>query len=297
MGIFKKFYLTLREQGRYPLNQRSSLRAAWDFSVAQVAARLIPGEVCVEFPNDTKLIVPPHMKGASHFIFPGLCEFGDMGFVLHFLRPEDLFTDVGANIGAYTVLAGGAIGCRVVSFEPSAKTFKSLLTNIQVNGFSSRATAYNKAVGREPGTLNFSEGLGTENFVQTGGNGATGNTVEVTSLDHALGQSDPVLMKIDVEGFETEVIAGAASVLKKESLQALIIEKNESGSRYGFDESKLHQTIMSFGFKPFCYSPKTRTIQELPPGMHGNVVYLKNFERARDRVRNAPKFQYKGFSI
>jgi len=42
----------------------------------------------------------------------------DMGFLLHFLRKDDLFLDVGANIGSYTVLAGGAVGAKSISFEP-----------------------------------------------------------------------------------------------------------------------------------------------------------------------------------
>jgi hypothetical protein len=50
------------------------------------------------------------MKGAAHFIYPGVCEFEEMAFVLHYARPTDLFVDVGANIGAYTVLAAGASG-------------------------------------------------------------------------------------------------------------------------------------------------------------------------------------------
>ena len=129
--MLKKLYVTLRTQGRHPLNRKSSWRAAFDFSLAQIAARLVPGEVCVPFPNGTRLLVPPHMKGAAHFIYPGLCEFEDMGFALHFLRPDDLFLDVGANIGAYTVLAAGAAGCRVIAFEPAPATFRSLQANLQ----------------------------------------------------------------------------------------------------------------------------------------------------------------------
>jgi len=165
MNLFSKVYLTLRAQGRHPLNRKSSLRAAWDFSVAQVAARLVPGDVCVEFPNETKLLVSPKMKGAAHFIHPGLCEFEDMAFILHFLRPDDWFVDVGANVGAYTVLAAGVVRSRALAFEPNPTTFRSLALNVHLNDLAGRVTFLNLALGREAGVLQMTEGLGTENRV------------------------------------------------------------------------------------------------------------------------------------
>ena len=115
MLLLKKIFATLRWVANHPLNRRCKTKAVWNFCVAQVAARLVPGDICRPFPNQTKLLISPGMKGAAHFIFPGLCEFEEMAFVLHFLRPDDLFVDVGANVGAYTILASGAVGARSVS--------------------------------------------------------------------------------------------------------------------------------------------------------------------------------------
>jgi FkbM family methyltransferase len=295
--MLQKLYITLRAQGRHPLNRKAAWRAALDFSVAQVAARLVPGEVCVPFPNGTKLLVPPRMKGAAHFIYPGLCEFEDMGFVLHFLRPDDLFVDIGANIGAYTVLAGGAVGSHVVAFEPAPTTFQSLLSNIQLNGLANRTVAHNLALGKEEGVLQMSAGLGTENCVQPTGGSADTVTVKVSSLDRILGQSQPALLKIDVEGFETEVMRGARAALAKSSLQAMIIEKNGGGTRYGFDEAALHQEIRKFGFQPCAYSPLDRALRRIADNADGNIIYVKNFEVAQQRLKEAPPFKHGAFSI
>ena len=46
------------------------------------------------------------MTGATGNVYCGLHEFEDMALVLHALRPRDLFVDVGANVGSYTVLGG-----------------------------------------------------------------------------------------------------------------------------------------------------------------------------------------------
>ena len=109
MNPVTKVVGTLNSVRRHPLSQGRGVRSMWEFVVAQLASRRVPGEVCVELANGTRLLVPPHMKGAAHFIYPGMNEFDEMAFVLHFLRPDDLFADIGANIGAYTVLAAAGI--------------------------------------------------------------------------------------------------------------------------------------------------------------------------------------------
>ncbi len=60
------------------------------------------------------------MTGATGNIYAGLHEFDDMAFFLHLLRPEDMFADVGSNIGSYTILASGVVGAKSVAFEPVA---------------------------------------------------------------------------------------------------------------------------------------------------------------------------------
>jgi len=297
MSILNKLYVTLRAQGSYPLNKKTALRAAVDFSIAQIAARLIPGEVCVPFPNETKLLVPPHMKGAAHFIYPGLCEFDIMGFVLHYLQPKDLFVDIGANIGAYTVLAGGVAGSQVMAFEPSPSTFRCLQSNVHLNRLNDRIILQNAALGNKEGLITFSEGLGTENYVQTKESKSNSVSVNMTTLDSALAGRQPAMMKIDVEGFETAVIEGAAETMALPSLQSLIIEKNDGGERYGFDETKLHNKIISLGFRPYAYQPLNRKLQRLEEHARGDIIYLRDLERAEKRIQSSQPFRYRGFSI
>lgn len=292
-----KLYTTLRAQRRHSLDRKSSLRAAWEFSLAQVAARLVPGDVCVSFPNGTRLLVPTRMKGSAHYIYPGLCDVAGMGFVLHYLRPADLFIDIGANIGAYTVLAGGAVGSRVICFEPAPATFRALTLNLQLNSIFGRVTAHNLALGKEEGELQFTEGLGTENHVQVCGGGTKTMSVKATSFDNLLGFSEPNLVKIDVEGFETNVLRGARQMLSKDSFQAMIIEKIGLGMKYGFDENELHGEIRKHGFQPCTYSPQDRALSRLPDGFKGNIIYVKNFDSAVKRLREAPAFCYRNFSV
>src|SRR5258707_11170919 len=110
MNPITKITSALRFVANHPVNRGRKFRAVTEYGFIQVAARLIPGEVCVEFPNNTRLLISPRMKGAAHFILPRLCEFEEMAFTMHFLRPDELFADVGANVGAFTIMAAGVAG-------------------------------------------------------------------------------------------------------------------------------------------------------------------------------------------
>ncbi|MEJ7626598.1 MAG: FkbM family methyltransferase [Ferruginibacter sp.] len=82
------------------------------------------------------------MAGATGNIYMGLHEFPDMGFLLHFLRSEDLFFDIGSNIGSYTILASGQVGAKTFAFEPVPSTFSALHKNILANNLESIVRAF-----------------------------------------------------------------------------------------------------------------------------------------------------------
>jgi FkbM family methyltransferase len=292
MRFVKKLVVTLNGVGKHPLNRHAKWKAMWNFCVAQVAVRLVPGDVCVPFPNQTKLLVPPRMKGAAHFISPGLCEFEDMCFVLHFLTPEDLFVDVGANIGAYTVLASGVAGAKTMAFEPSPFNYQYLVQNVRLNGLTAKATPLNLAVGSEEGVLRLTEGLGTENYIaQDHGAGQTVET-KVTTLDQALADLRPALMKMDVEGFETKAVEGARHTLDHPSLEAFIIERAGNAQRYGFDEAALHRRLQEMAFIPCAYSPSERALRKISADVVGNIIYVKNVAAVQARLKRSPGYHY-----
>lgn len=290
MNPIVKIAGALKFVANHPLNRDRKCRAVAEYGFLQIAARLTPGDVCVEFPNRTRLMVSPHMKGAAHFITPRLCEFEDMSFVMHFLRPGDMFADVGANVGAFTVLAAGVAGAKTISFEPSPTTFEMLATNVRLNNLGDRARAVNAAVGRSVGSVQFSSGLGTENHVAAASEKSSSVTVPLTTLDHEFAAVPATLLKVDVEGFETEVFGGAEKTLKNQALQAIIVEKNGSGNRYGYDEESLHVQIRQNGFAPFTYAPFERKLTPLSESENGNIIYVRNREAVAERLRTAPAF-------
>jgi len=211
---------------------------------------------------------------------------------LHALRPGDLLVDIGANVGSYTLL-GGSAGADVLAFEPIPATFAWLQRNAAVNSFPGQVEVLNMGLGRESGTLSFTAGHDTMNHVLAPGEETANRLdVEVRTLDDVLQGRTPCLIKIDVEGFETEVLAGAETALASPDLLAVIVELNGSGARYGFDDDALHQDLLQRGFETYTYDPLARqlTPRQGARSTKGNTLYVRQADLLAERLRTAPTF-------
>ena len=156
---------TLRFIWNHPLNTDCKLAALSRFIRWQIGSRLVNAPVAVKFVDHTRLLIATGMYGATMSIYTGLQEFEDMAFALHFLREDDLFVDIGANVGSYSILASGAVGARTISVEPVPFAYHRLLDNVYLNNIANKVTALNIALGQEAGVLNLTSGLDTVNHV------------------------------------------------------------------------------------------------------------------------------------
>ena len=271
----------------HPFNSKQKLRSVVQFFKWQIASRLIPYSFLYPFTEHAYLIIKRGLTGATGNLYCGLAEFEDMGFLLHLLRENDCFVDIGANIGAYTILAAAEVKSTVIAIEPIPSTFKLLEDNIMINRANNKVNAMNIGLSSKSGLLNFTRSFDTVNHVAENNTKDT-ISVEVKTLDSVVEQfAAPILLKIDVEGFETEVLKGASTTLMNQSLKAIIIELNGSGARYGFDESKIHSELLENGFKPYGYEPFTRNLYSLPSYGHNNTIYVRDYEFVKNRIQNA----------
>lgn len=241
------------------------------------------------------------MTGATGNIYCGLHEFEDMGFVLHALRPGDWFVDVGANVGAYSVLAAGACGASVVACEPGPAAYEDLLDNVRLNDLQTRVVARNVAVGAFAGTVRFTNGFGTVNHVMpaTASREERGITVSVETLDNLLEGRSPKAIKIDVEGYEAEVIRGGRRTFRNPDLLAVLVELNGSGARYGFDENAIRADLADAGFVPSSYDPLERELRPFDErkGCSRNTLFVRDVAELRETLRSAPRFEVHGRSV
>jgi len=235
--------------------------------------------------------------GLTGNIYTGLHEFPDMGFLLHVLRPEDLFVDIGANVGSYTILACSAVGARGVSFEPVPSTFKRLSENMHINHLDEKVKCVNKGVGAKLGSISFTSDSDTMNHALAADEKCDNTvTVEVTTLDNSLRGESPSLAKIDVEGYETPVLEGAQETLKMKTLHSVIMELNGSGKRYGYDEYKILELMFDYGFRTYSYNPLNRTLINLEGKNlnEGNTLFIRDKPLVEERLREAPKVSIHG---
>jgi FkbM family methyltransferase len=282
-------FSTLRYIAKHPLNRDNEIAALFRFLKWQLSKRLNPYPIIYNFTQSSKLIVEWGMTGATGNLYCGLHEFNDMGFALHFLRSEDRFIDIGANIGSYTVLAAAHVGAFTTAIEPVPNAYRHLVNNVLINNVMHKVNTLNLALGSSKGFLNFTSSLDTVNHVATKDEKDT-IQVNVAVLDELLKKDNiPTLLKIDVEGYETEVIKGATETLSKSELKAIIIELNGSGKRYGYDESKIHETLSKAGFKACSYNPFDRRLSETETFDGHNTIYVRDMYFVKNRLLNADK--------
>jgi FkbM family methyltransferase len=134
------------------------------------------------------------------------------------VRPGDVVADVGAFIGLYTVSLAKRVGPfgRVVAFEPDPENFTALKAQVELNRVSDRVELIQAAAGVQNGTVPFEVGRASESHVGLGSeNGA--RTVQCVRLDDVFADRRLDIIKIDVEGYEEEVLKGSARLLQDDS--------------------------------------------------------------------------------
>jgi FkbM family methyltransferase len=292
MGILS----TLTYITSHPLNRDKKLAAIRRFFGWQFASRVIGCPVIYPFTQRSRLIVRKGMTGATGNYYCGLHDFADMSFLLHFLRPEDLFIDAGANIGSYTVLASAHCGSETYCFEPVPSTFNNLLDNIAINHIGSLVQTHNLALGAADGEVHFTSRFDTVNHVlERPEQGSI--EVKVARLDDILRIDRPALLKIDVEGYEYPVIEGGIDTFSNPLLKAVIIELNGLGSQFGYSDQMIHEKLLGVGLTAYTYEPFSRKLLPADGFSHLNTLYIRDTSFVQQRIRTAEPILLHGKSF
>jgi FkbM family methyltransferase len=166
-------------------------------------------------------------------IYLGTFEPEETRLVRKHLRPGMTFVDVGANVGYYTALASHLVGKggRVIAFEPSPYAFERLQSMVRAN-LLQQSTAIHAGLSDHPGEAKLYLGIGSHNHTPTmvAHENATIMDVKIVTLDgeaDRLGVDRIDLIKIDVEGHEASVLAGAKRMLREGRIKAVLCEFNE----------------------------------------------------------------------
>ena len=277
-SALRRLARTLAFVTRHPLTRNDPLAALARFARWQVASRLRE-EIEVPWIGEARLAVRRGMTGATGNIYCGLHEFADMAFLLHLLRPGDLFIDVGANVGSYTILATKVCGASTLAFEPDPGTAQALRRNIRINGGGGLATVHACALGARSGEVAFTTGLDTMNRVSARPR-ETSRVVPLETMDSVLAGREPTLIKLDVEGYEEEVLDGARHALRSKRLLAVETELRSP---------RVDALLMAAGFVPAGYHPFERSLTREPATGAANALYVRELPVIEARVAASPR--------
>ncbi|KAB2921916.1 MAG: FkbM family methyltransferase, partial [Candidatus Contendobacter sp.] len=212
----------------------------------------------------------------------------------------DLFVDIGANIGSYTVLAAAGAGANCIVFEPGSVAFAWLERNVRLNGIAERVELHQQAVGARSGQVALTVDGDTVNHIVTDpAAGSRTETVAMTTLDETLAGRTPLMLKIDVEGFETEVLNGVSQTLNVPTLRCVLLELNGSGQRYGYDDSDIRRRLLANGFEECVYRPFERKLLDrcADDGGSANALFIRDRAFIQARLREARPIEVNGWRI
>jgi FkbM family methyltransferase len=171
-------------------------------------------------------------------------EPGTVRWIESHVKPGDVFYDIGANVGAYTLVAFRHTHGRrsIVAFEPAFATFATLCENLAINQCGETVIPLNVALTERTGvlTFNFSDTTSGAALHAVGDpisqDGESFRPVYVQPvlayrLDDLIEQMDlpaPNHIKIDVDGAEPSILRGAEKTLRTGSVRSLLIEANDT---------------------------------------------------------------------
>lgn len=211
---------------------------------------------------------------------------------LRILREGDLAVDVGANVGFFTTLMGTIVGAggRVVSIEPDPHSLLRLRNNLALNQLET-VSVIDVAASDSAEEVCF-----YLNSDDSGGNALwnpgefPGNLrsqanpqmirMQATTIDaeiERLGSGIPRLIKIDTEGAEHRVLAGARTLLTDRKVPFIIAELHEFGlEKMNSSQQALRQFMEGFGYSTFGLYFDGALPKLIPAGSHLVAPHIIN---------------------
>ncbi len=232
---------------------------------------------------------PKEDKGLERGIYyHGTYERGFLDFLKKNLKNGHVFIDVGANIGLVSLLAGKLVGenGKVFSFEPQPEVYNDLQENIKINSLNN-ILPFNIGLGNENKQMtlfsNLSVNRGASSLIQPSDPSGEFKVV-INRLDdflekHQIKRVD--FVKIDVEGFELEVLKGMNRLLNTENPPVLIVEFSLERNVAKNDLDLIHfvlsfnkYKLMKFSKGKDRYGELLKVVDFSQLRRHDNIVFI-----------------------
>jgi len=285
-GQLSKASAMVRFVWEHPSNAGHRPQALLRLAGYQFRARLLRRRTIARLGERSQIWVDLHRTAASKVMYANPPDMPEMQLWRQVLRGGGLFLDVGANVGTYTIWAAEC-GAEVIALEPAADTFGLLLENVALNGY--RVKAIQAAASARCGTARFTAGRDSGNHLDPNG------PVETTlvTIDSLIGDRHVVGMKVDVEGFEIEVLQGCTRALSERRIGLIQLEWNAmSQLMLGTDRRPVLDLLAQHGYQLFRPDPRGCLVPVTDPGYGADVfarpaveqIGMRAASRAADRA-------------
>lgn len=260
---------------QHPANRRRRLRALARATRFQLSRRLRGSTSLAPLGRRSRILVPPHVPSASRALYANPPDWPEMVVWQRVLGPGDLFIDVGANVGIYTVFAAET-GAEVIAIEPGERAVEMLRQNLALNGYEAEVLV--AAVADRPGTMQVTVDfdMGNRLALAAGDETLTTVPVAVRTLDEIIGDRVVAGVKIDVEGAERLVLEGTAEALADHRIKLLQLEWNDTSvALLGEDRTPVAELLRGHGYDLFRPSYDTAELVPEPDPGFGHDVFAR----------------------
>lgn len=199
--------------------------------------------------------VPPALVMFRTLIDP------EFRFLAEVARPDWVVVDVGAAIGQFSIFSAGLPVGVVHAFEPSGSNVASLRRNVADNGLGGRVETHQVALSTWVGMQEFATQGNTylSRLDQTVPGALASETVPVRTLAgecERLGIARVSVLKVNVAGYEPEVLGGAVPLLQSGAVSILVLLIGERSVEW-------YERCSEWGYRFFFYEPDARVLQEV----------------------------------
>ena len=218
------FNRTLQDFSEKGLSQKFSALSLVLLNFGKVSVKLaLPPKSLILTTNEYKLRIFPRQIGIHRELYLyGKRESGVTDFLLksNILRKGDVVLDIGANIGYYVLLESKVVGSlgKVYAVEPVGNNVEQLRYNLKLN-HATNVSVSQFAFGAKEGVgkMFISKGCNWSTLNPKGVHSIVGTEdVKIKTVDSFLSDKQlPKLIRMDVEGYEHEVLKGMSETLKK----------------------------------------------------------------------------------
>lgn len=233
--------------------------------------------------NDTYLKIYKNNSSSKACLYFGLPDYEEMEFLKRLVKKNDIFLDIGANVGVYSLFVTSISRCLTYSFEPDNYSRKILFENIKINKLSSKIKVQKQLIGKSNSIVYFSNlRNSTENKIlkiQTSNKIISKKSMQLDYYIKKFRRKN-LIIKIDAEGEEFDILR-SSKLIYEENILALIFEVSNSKIKRFIRQKFLN----NFSLVRLNINQKIfKSTRKIEPTSGGNIMLINKYNHNNKRL-------------